>query len=251
MQTLATDLDGTIYIEDKLIDQVQESHNELLKKNIKIIYTTNNSSQNPLRVHNKLEKLLKTEIDIDSVVTPLRVLNDYLLKKNLKIYVYGSDDLTNYINKISKVTTSINDSDLILIGRKEINNEKNISEIIDYVKKGKKIMGMNKDLSFPTYDNKEKRGNGVVIKMIEEAADIDIQTLGKPDITYFKYLNNKFKRIDFMIGDRVDTDVVLGNKLNATTFLVSSSVKNYMKNNIADYKFNNFSECVSFILKNF
>ena len=251
MQTLATDLDGTIYIEDKLIDQVQESHNELLKKNIKIIYTTNNSSQNPLRVHNKLEKLLKTEIDIDSVVTPLRVLNDYLLKKNLKIYVYGSEDLTSYINKISKVTTSINDSDLILIGRKEINNEKNISEIIDYVKKGKKIMGMNKDLSFPTYDNKEKRGNGAVIKMIEKAADIDIQTLGKPDITYFNYLNNKFKRIDFMIGDRVDTDVVLGNKLNATTFLVSSSVKNYMKNNIADYKFNNFSECVSFILKNF
>ena len=87
--------------------------------------------------------------------------------------------------------------------------------------------------------------------MIEETADIDIQTLGKPDITYFNYLNNKFKRIDFMIGDRVDTDVVLGNKLNATTFLVSSSVKNYMNNNIADYKFNNFSECVSFILKNF
>ena len=137
MLTLATDLDGTIYIEDKLIDQVQESHNELLK-NIKIIYTTNNSSQNPLRVHNKLEKLLKTEIDIDSVVTPLRVLNDYLLNKNLKIYVYGSDDLTNYINKISKVTTSINDSDLILIGRKEINNEKIFLKLLTMLKKEKK-----------------------------------------------------------------------------------------------------------------
>ena len=54
-----------------------------------------------------------------------------------------------------------------------------------------------------------------------------------------------------MIGDRVDTDIVLGNNLNAKTFLVNSSVKNHMKNNIADYKFDKFSECVSFILKNF
>ena len=50
MQILATDLDGTVYIEDKLIDNVQESHNYLLNKRIKILYTTNNSSQNPIRI---------------------------------------------------------------------------------------------------------------------------------------------------------------------------------------------------------
>ena len=112
-------------------------------------------------------------------------------------------------------------------------------------------MGMNKDLTFPTYDNKEKSGNGAVLKIIEEEIGIDIKTFGKPDIYYLNYLINKFKNIDFMIGDRVDTDIVLGNHLKAKTFLVSSSVKNHMKNNIADYEFNNFSECVSFILKNF
>ncbi len=251
MQILATDLDGTIYIEDKLIDNVQESHNYLLNKKIKIIYTTNNSSQNPIRIQQKLENLLETEIDIDSVVTPLKVLNEYLHNKKFNIFIYGSQELTDYVSAISKVTTNINDADLILIGRKEKNDQKNVSEIIDFVNRGKKIMGMNKDLTFPTYDNKEKIGNGVVIKTIEDEVGINIQTFGKPDNKYFNYLNNKFKRIDFMIGDRVDTDIVLGNNLNAKTFLVNSSVKNHMKNNIADYKFDNFSECVSFILKNF
>ncbi len=251
MLTLATDLDGTIYIEDQLIDGVQESHNYLLRKNIKIIYTTNNSSQNPLRILDKLENLLKTDIDIDSVVTPLSVLTQYLLNKKIKIYTYGSQDLTEYVNGITNVTNSINDADLILIGRKEKIDENTISQIIDYVKKGKKIMGMNKDLTFPTYGNKEKKGNGAVLKIIKEAVGTDIQTFGKPDVDYFNYLNNKFKKIDLMIGDRLDTDIILGKNLKAKTFLVNSSVKNYMKNNIADYKFNNFSECVSFILKNF
>ena len=251
MQILATDLDGTVYIEDKLIDNVQESHNYLLNKRIKILYTTNNSSQNPIRIQKKLENLLETKIDIDSVVTPLKVLNEYLHYKKLNVYIYGSQELTDYVNAISKVTTKINDADLILIGRKEKIDQKDVSEIIDFVNTGKKIMGMNKDLTFPTYDNKEKIGNGVVIKTIEDAVGINIQTYGKPDIQYFNYLKNKFKRIDFMIGDRVDTDIVLGNNLNAKTFLVNSSVKNHMKNNIADYKFDKFSECVSFILKNF
>ena len=251
MHTLATDLDGTIYIEDKLIDQVKESHNELLNKGIKILYTTNNSSQNPLRIQKKLEQLLEIKIDVDSVITPLKVLSEYLRDNKFKIFTYGSDDLTEYINGISNVTVNINEADLVLIGRKENIDQKNISDIINHAKKGKKIFGMNKDLTFPTYNNKEKRGNGFVLKIIEDAVGIDINTFGKPDIFYFNYIINKFKRIEFMIGDRVDTDIVLGNNLNATTFLVNSSVKNHMKNNIPDYKFTNFSECVSFILKNF
>ena len=58
MQILATDLDGTVYIEDKLIDNVQESHNYLLNKRIKILYTTNNSSQNPIRIQKKIGKFI-------------------------------------------------------------------------------------------------------------------------------------------------------------------------------------------------
>ena len=40
-------------------------------------------------------------------------------------------------------------------------------------------------------------------------------------------------------------------KIKAKTFLVSSSIDNYMEDKLADHKFNNFSESVSFILHNF
>ncbi len=249
MQNLATDLDGTIYIENKLIENVKESHEKLLKNNFNILYTTNNSSQHPLGIANKLENLLNIKVDIKSIVTPLNVLSDYLSNVNLNLYIYGSDQLIEYVNKISKVTNHIEEADLILVGRKEIINENQISKIIKNVKKGKKIMGMNKDLTFPTYDDKEKKGNGAVLKIIENEIGTNIKSFGKPETLYRNYLINNFKSIDFMIGDRIDTDIILGNSIGAKTFLVNSPVKNHIKCNIADYSFNNFSESVSFILK--
>ncbi len=250
MKTLATDLDGTIYIEDRLIKDVKESHNKLIKENFRIIYTTNNSSVHPIKIANKLENLLNTEIEPETIVTPLKVLSKFIKNKNIKFYIHGTEELINFVSEIATVTTSIHDSEMILIGRKEIINTKEINEIIKFVKNGKKIMGMNKDLSFPSYDNKEKIGNGAVIKLIEDELNINIKSFGKPESLYSEYIKKKYKDIDFMIGDRVDTDILLGNNIDATTFLVTSSIKNYMEDSIADYNFNNFSECVSFILKN-
>ena len=56
--------------------------------------------------------------------------------------------------------------------------------------------------------------------------------------------------ISFVIGDRVDTDIVLGNNLGAKTFLVNSSIDNFMNIDLADYNFESFSESVTFIIKN-
>ena len=80
MKTLATDLDGTFYIDDKLITGVKLSYNKLIKNNYKIFFVTNNSSLLPNTISSKLQKLLSTELDIGTIVTPLVVLDEYLLK---------------------------------------------------------------------------------------------------------------------------------------------------------------------------
>ena len=44
MKTLATDLDGTFYIDDKLIKGVKSSYYKLIENNFNILFITNNSS---------------------------------------------------------------------------------------------------------------------------------------------------------------------------------------------------------------
>ena len=67
MSTIATDLDGTIYLNNQIIPGVVDSFYELDEFNLKVIFITNNSSQTPEEISHKLENLLSREIDINNV----------------------------------------------------------------------------------------------------------------------------------------------------------------------------------------
>ena len=165
------------------------------------------------------------------------------------ISVYGTDGLKNYIKELNIEITNIDISDAILIGRKEINNELEIEEIIAHVRNGIKIYCLNKDLTYPT-EFGEQPGNGAVVKIIEDELSINIESLGKSGKLYQSFFNNNNIKIDYVIGDRVDTDIVFGKNLNAINFLVSSGIKNYLETDIADYQLDNFSDVVPFIINN-
>ena len=55
MSIIATDLDGTLFKGQTLIDGVRECLIEIISEGIEIYYTTNNSSQTPSEIKNKLE----------------------------------------------------------------------------------------------------------------------------------------------------------------------------------------------------
>tara|TARA_A100001234_G_scaffold29210_1_gene22760 strand:+ start:128 stop:376 length:249 start_codon:yes stop_codon:yes gene_type:complete len=73
---IATDLDGTIFKGQTLIDGVREGLIEIINEGIEIYYTTNNSSQTPSEIKNKLEDLLQLNIDISKIITPLVIFQN-------------------------------------------------------------------------------------------------------------------------------------------------------------------------------
>ena len=246
MSIIATDLDGTIFKGETLIDGVKEGLLKIINEDIEIYYTTNNSSQTPSEIKDKLEYLLKINIDISKIITPLVIFQNLYSNNKSNIYIYGSDNLKNYIKNLNIKVTSLENAELILIGRKEENNFSEINEIIKSVSIGKNILSLNKDLTFPT-EFGEKAGNGAVVKIIEDELSISIPTLGKSGNHYSSYFIQNRITVNFVIGDRVDTDIIFGKNLNAKTFLVSSGIKNYLDVNIADIQLNKFSDVVPFL----
>ena len=246
MSIIATDLDGTIFKGQTLIDGVKEGLLKIINEGIEIYYTTNNSSQTPSEIKDKLEYLLQLNIDITKIITPLVIFQNLYSNNKSNIYIYGSDNLKNYIKNLNINVTSLENSELVLIGRKEENNFSEINDIIKYVSLGKNILSLNKDLTFPT-EFGEKAGNGAVVKIIEDELSISIPTLGKSGNHYSSYFIQNRITVNFVIGDRVDTDIIFGKNLNAKTFLVSSGIKNYLDVNIADIQLNKFSDVVPFL----
>ena len=246
MSIIATDLDGTIFKGQTLIDGVKEGLLKIINEGIEIYYTTNNSSQTPSEIKDKLEYLLQLKIDISRIITPLVIFQNLYSNNKSNIFIYGSDNLKNYIKNLNINVTSLENAELVLIGRKEENNFSEINEIIKNVSLGKNILSLNKDLTFPT-EFGEKAGNGAVVKIIEDELSISIPTLGKSGDHYSSYFIQNKITVNYVIGDRVDTDIIFGKNLNAKTFLVSSGIKNYLDVNIADIQLNKFSDVVPFL----
>ena len=246
MSIIATDLDGTIFKGQTLIDGVKEALLKIINEGIEIYYTTNNSSQTPSEIKDKLENLLQLDIDISKIITPLVIFQNLYSDDKLNIFIYGSENLKKYIKNLNMNVTSLENAELVLIGRKEENNFSEINEIIKNVSLGKNILSLNKDLTFPT-EFGEKAGNGAVVKIIEDELSINIPTLGKSGDHYSSYFIQNKITVNYVIGDRVDTDIIFGKNLNAKTFLVSSGIKNYLDVNIADIQLNKFSDVVPFL----
>ena len=246
MSIIATDLDGTIFKGQTLIDGVKEGLLKIINEGIEIYYTTNNSSQTPSEIKDKLENLLQLDIDISKIITPLVIFQNLYSDDKLNIFIYGSENLKKYIKNLNMNVTSLENAELVLIGRKEENNFSEINEIIKSVSIGKNILSLNKDLTFPT-EFGEKAGNGAVVKIIEDELSISIPTLGKSGNHYSSYFIQNKITVNYVIGDRIDTDIIFGKNLNAKTFLVSSGIKNYLDVNIADIQLNKFSDVVPFL----
>ena len=249
MKIIATDLDGTIYLQSKIIPGVIDSIQEANKNNFKFIYITNNSSETPYQIKIKLEKMLSYEINLTDIVSPLVVLKNYFQNLDSKIYVHGSSNLREYVRTLSIKLSPIDKSDIILIGRADTFSRYDVESIVDAFNRGVNLIAMNKDLTFPINDFEYKDGNGAIVREIENLIGSNISSFGKPDLLYSEYLLNNFSEISAVIGDRVDTDVLLAKEIKAKSYLVNSSIENYLDENISDFKFDTFSECVSSIIK--
>ncbi len=250
MKIIATDLDGTIYLQSKIIPGVKDSIHEAKKNNFRIIFITNNSSETPYQIKNKLENMLSNEIHLNDIVSPLVILKDYLKNFDKKIYVHGSYNLQKYVKTITTELFPIDKSEIILIGRTDSFSQHDVEIIADAFNRGVDVFAMNKDLTFPINDHEFKDGNGAIVREIENLVGSSISSFGKPDSFYSEYLLKQFPQIFAVIGDRIDTDILLAKDIDAKSYLVNSSIKNYLDEDIADFKFDTFSQSVSSIIKN-
>jgi len=246
VRTLAADLDGTIYKGNTLLPKVKETYHVLKQLDINTIFITNNSSQTPEEIKTKLDKLLQDKISLKNIITPLMIIKNVSELTTLKVHVYGSSGVKNYLEQFNEKIVSIQEAETVLIGRKDNIYTEEINIIANSINNGTKAYCLNKDLTFPTEEG-EKPGNGAVVKMLEDLTNSQIESLGKPDKLFIDYLNKNGFIMDWIIGDRVDTDILLAKKLNVKSIFVKTGVTNFLEIDNANYIIKEFDEILNII----
>ncbi|MBN2041019.1 MAG: HAD family hydrolase [Spirochaetes bacterium] len=244
------DIDGVINRGRSIISGATIFVEKLKKGEYKFLFLTNNSYHTPDELR---DRLLGMGIDVssDSFYTSAMATASFLQyqkhQKKFSAYVIGGKGLVLELEKAGVKITDKN-PDYVIVGETEEYDYTKIIEATLLIHEGAKFIATNPDLTGPT-----RRGPvpacGALVAPIEKVTGVAPYFLGKPNPAMMYWARRKLgvhSANCFLIGDRMDTDIVGGMESGMTTCLVLSGITSremaarfpYQP----DYIFNNIGE---------
>ncbi len=228
------DLDGTVYLDTKLIDGAAEVIQYLKDRGDRVVFLTNKSISTRIDYVNKLS-LLGIETTLNEVVNSNYITAKYLMdhmNEKDKVLVIGEQPLVDeLIEENIRITTNYKDATYVVIGwDREFNYEK-INNAYQAWVRGAKLIATNPDRTCPI-NNGQIPDCGAMIGALEGATGEPIEIVtGKPSPLLAKYVMEHILRLPpsqcYMVGDRLETDIRMGieNEMNAVLVLTGITTK--------------------------
>ncbi len=219
------DMDGTIYLDDVLFDGTLDFINTLIKKDIKYIFLTNNSSKSRKTYLEKLKKL-NIPVTSENIFTSGMAMGMYLNENYLykKVFLVGTEDLKNELLAYNVNLVSDN-PDIVVVGfDRELNYQK-LEKACSFIDDGAVFLATNPDYVCPIANKRYIPDCGSICDMITNATKKKPTYIGKPSPIMIDILANKYnisKNKIYMVGDRIYTDIKAGINAKTKTICVLS-----------------------------
>lgn len=232
------DMDGVIYHGNQILPGVKEFVEWLQKEEKKFLFLTNNSGKTPLELSQKL-KNMGLEVDENHFYTSALATAKFLSKQspNCKVYVIGEPGLYSALYN-EGITISETEPDYVVVGEVFNYNYESICKAVNFVRNGARLIGTNSDVTGPTDNGNIIPACRALISPIEMATGKEAYFVGKPNPLMMRTGLNMLgvhSNEAVMIGDRMDTDIVVGIEGGLDTVLVLSGVTS--RDDIAHYAY--------------
>lgn len=232
------DMDGVIYHGNQILPGVKEFVEWLYKENKQFLFLTNNSGKTPLELSQKL-KNMGLEVDERHFYTSALATAKFLGKQspNCKVYVIGEPGLYSALYN-EGITISETDPDYVVVGEVFNYNYESVCKAVNLVRNGAKLIGTNSDVTGPTDNGGIIPACRALISPIEMATGKPAYFVGKPNPLMMRTGLNMLgvhSNEAAMIGDRMDTDIIVGIEGGLDTVLVLSGVTS--KDDIEHYAY--------------
>jgi NagD protein len=222
------DMDGVINNGKSLITGANKFVERLKDGEFRFLFLTNNSYYTPEGLQDRLSRI-GISVGKENFYTSAMATASFLLyqkrKSSISAYVIGGKGLMEELKK-ARIRITKNKPDYVIVGETEEYDFLTIREASLLIQEGAKFIATNSDITGPS-----RRGPvpacGALVAPIEKATGVTPYFLGKPNPTMMYWARKKLgvhSANCFMIGDRMDTDIVGGIESGMTTCLVLSGV---------------------------
>jgi HAD superfamily hydrolase (TIGR01450 family) len=247
------DLDGTIYLGNKLIPNAEKVIDTIKKENKKVVFITNKTTGS-VKEYCDFLKSNGLNVNKKEIINSTLITKQYLKEKHNgeKFFAIGEQIFIDEIESVG-LTYSRNpkEIDIVLITLDRTLNYKKLEIAAKALDNGARFYAANIDDTCPV-EGGEILDAGSTISALEKRTRMKLEKhFGKPS----KYMMNEIlKTLDvppekcLLIGDRIETDIVMGNTFGIDTALVSTGVFNHFDGNpqyIPTYKIKSVYELLT------
>ncbi|MBU2494490.1 MAG: HAD-IIA family hydrolase [Bacteroidetes bacterium] len=246
------DLDGTIYRGTKLIPGAKETVNQLKNLGKKLIFISNKTTGTVEQYFNFLIAH-ELSINICEIVNATTVLIKFLSEysPDSNFFAIGEEVFINELQEAGfSFTNNPEEIEIVIVTLDRTLNYDKLEIAAKALELGARFFAANIDNTCPV-DNGEILDAGSTISALEKRTHKKLeQHFGKPSKYMMDTINEKLQiplNKCLIIGDRLETDIAMGNKFGIDTALVATGVKHFPNENsniIPTYRINSVSDLI-------
>ena len=246
------DMDGVLYRGNRKIDGADRFIEFLQKKKIPFVLATNNSTRTRDMYVEKLRNM-GINVDRNKIITSAYVTAEILKKERERAMalIVGEIGIFEEIRRIGWKTLDYRewkDAEYVIVGMDTTLTYEKLKAGCLAINKGAKFVATNDDRNFPSEEGLIP-GAGSMVAALETATGKKARVMGKPNEPYVSVIKSILgSRELWVVGDRIETDMAMADKLGAKKILVLSGVAK--SGGDVDFVVNNAGDIVD-IIKDF
>jgi 4-nitrophenyl phosphatase len=236
-QVYVFDLDGVLYLGDTPIPYAAEAVNRLRDASKQVYFLTNNSGRTRADYTQKLAEVNGLDIPENTIFTSAYATALYLKQRGAagrSVFVIGEPGLAAELAASGGLvpitepdSVDIHDVDYVVVGiDRNFTYDKLRFAHAAIMRGHAQFIATNRDSTFPM-ETGEIPGGGSLVAALATATGREPITIGKPETHAYEAIlaDAKVTAADsVMVGDRLDTDIAVGNRSGAYTVLVLTGV---------------------------
>jgi len=226
IQALVIDMDGVLWRGENPMPGLSDFFELLRERPIAFRLATNNASRSPDQYVKRLASMgvvvMPDEILTSAVVTAQHIA---ATAPGTSVYAIG-DGMRQAVLDYGLQLSDGEQADFVAVGWDPKLTYKELSEATLLIHAGAKFIGTNPDRTFPT-ERGLLPGNGAILACLQAATDVEPFIIGKPERSMFDAALAAIG-VDAahmaMLGDRLETDILGGQKAGLRTIMVLTGV---------------------------